>query len=31
MQTSLPSSLDSFAKAHQGPPAQLFEQKLEGK
>lgn len=26
---SLP--LDSFAKAHQGPPAQIFEQRLEGK
>jgi invasion protein IalB len=26
---SLP--LDNFAKAHQGPPAQVFEQKLEGK
>jgi invasion protein IalB len=24
-------SLDGFAKAHQGPPAQIFEQKLEGK
>jgi invasion protein IalB len=23
--------LDGFAKAHQGPPAQIFEQKLEGK
>jgi invasion protein IalB len=27
--SSLP--LDGFAKAHQGPPAQVFEQKLEGK
>jgi invasion protein IalB len=27
--SSLP--LDNFAKAHQGPPAQVFEQKLEGK
>jgi invasion protein IalB len=27
--TSLP--LDNFAKAHQGPPAQVFEQRLEGK
>ena len=26
---SLP--LDNFAKAHQGAPAQVFEQKLEGK
>ena len=26
---SLP--LDNFARAHQGPPAQVFEQKLEGK
>jgi invasion protein IalB len=26
---SLP--LDNFAKAHQGPPAQIFEQRLEGK
>jgi invasion protein IalB len=26
---SLP--LDNFAKAHRGPPAQIFEQKLEGK
>jgi invasion protein IalB len=26
---SLP--LDNFAKAHQGPPAQIFEQKLEGR
>jgi invasion protein IalB len=26
---SLP--LDNFAKVHQGPPAQIFEQKLEGK
>jgi len=23
--------LDGFAKAHQGPPARIFEQKLEGK
>jgi invasion protein IalB len=27
--SSLP--LDKFAKTHQGPPAQIFEQKLEGK
>jgi hypothetical protein len=26
---SLP--LDNFAKVHQGPPAQIFEQRLEGK
>jgi hypothetical protein len=27
--SSLP--LDNFAKAHRGPPAQVFEQKLEGR